>query len=78
MDKHENCNRCGRCNMRWCRRLTSGRLVCFWCYADLPFSPDNLVIDDGVTKTWEETQVMRKQYRAGMRKLGKWEAADAH
>jgi hypothetical protein len=57
-----DCARCGRSPAGgWARVLTTGRIVCAKCYTDLPFGPDNLVIDDGIARTWAETRQLAKE-----------------
>lgn len=56
------CSRCGRFPAgRWARVLKTNRVVCAYCYEDLPLGADNLVIDDGLVRTWKETQELKRK-----------------
>ncbi len=60
--KYSPCARCGRPGpFRWGRVLQTGRIVCAKCYDDLPLGPGNLVIDDGIVRSWEETKQMKRK-----------------
>jgi recombinational DNA repair protein (RecF pathway) len=65
--KYSPCDRCGRPRLHAARVLSTGRIVCFSCYEELEFGPDNLMIDDGIARTWEETKRLRTERRQAAR-----------
>lgn len=60
---YQPCQRCG-CPQAGdrARTLRSGRLVCGTCYEEeLPLDERFLVVDDLVSRSWPDTQALRKR-----------------